>query len=145
LKSYTRQKAEESHTQALDGRKKVIKFFGSYVIEVRQAESERQSDTLQIYDFESFAPKVLSLHRSQHSILFIEVERQAIFILVKDNSGKYAVYQLTEMENNQKIENLLKSKMFYEASRIARAADFPEDVVAEICKRRGLSLREAGV
>lgn len=39
------------------------------------------------------------------------------------------------MENNQKIENLLKSKMFYEASRIAKAAKFPEDVIAEICKK----------
>jgi len=40
------------------------------------------------------------------------VEKEAIFMLVKDKQGKLAVHQLIEMENNLKIENLLKKNMF---------------------------------
>ena len=42
----------------------------------------------------------------------VEVEQEAVFIQVREKSGKLAVYQLTEIENNLKIQNLLKKGMF---------------------------------
>lgn len=53
---------------------------------------------------------------------------------VLEKSGKLAIYQLTEMENNLKIENLLKKSMFKEAQNIAVLAKFPKEIYAEICK-----------
>lgn len=53
---------------------------------------------------------------------------------VLEKSGKLAIYQLTEMENNLKIENLLKKSMFKEAQNIAITAKFPKEIYAEICK-----------
>ena len=45
-----------------------------------------------------------------------------------------AVYQLSEMENNLKIESLLKRGLFKEAQNIAITANFPREIYAEICK-----------
>jgi len=53
---------------------------------------------------------------------------------VTEKSGKLAVYQLTEMEHNIKIQNLLKKGMFTEAQSIAVSANFPKEIYAEICK-----------
>jgi len=53
---------------------------------------------------------------------------------VKDKNEKLAVYQLTEMEHNIKIENLLRKGMFKEAQTIAISAKFPREIYAEICK-----------
>lgn len=38
------------------------------------------------------------------------------------------------MENNLKIESLLKKGMFKEAESIAKLANFPKEIQAEICK-----------
>ena len=59
---------------------------------------------------------------------------KSVYMLVQDKDGKMMVYQLTEMENNIKIENLLKKGMFKEAENIAKRAGFPKEIVAEICK-----------
>lgn len=53
---------------------------------------------------------------------------------VLDKNGRLAVYELTEMEHNLKIENLLKRGMFDEAQSIAISAKFPREIYAEICK-----------
>ena len=59
---------------------------------------------------------------------------KSVYMLVQDKDGKMMVYQLTEWENNIKIENLLKKGMFKEAENIAKKAGFPKEIVAEICK-----------
>ena len=51
-----------------------------------------------------------------------------------DKNGRLAVYELTEMEHNLKIQNLLKRGMFTEAQSIAISAKFPREIYAEICK-----------
>lgn len=53
---------------------------------------------------------------------------------VSDKNGGLAVLQLTEMENNLKIESLLKRGLFKEAQNIAITAGFPGEIYAEICK-----------
>ena len=84
----------------------MIKFFNSFVIEVK---TEKGMDKIQIYDFEN---KLSVYNNSFQQVCQVEVEKEAIFMLVKDKQGKLAVHQLIEMENNLKIENLLKKNMF---------------------------------
>ena len=38
------------------------------------------------------------------------------------------------MEDNVKINTLMKKGLFTEAKKIANDAKFPEDIIAEICK-----------
>jgi hypothetical protein len=40
------------------------------------------------------------------------VEKDAIFMYVEEKNGKNAVYQLIEIEDNLKIESLLKKSWF---------------------------------
>lgn len=42
--------------------------------------------------------------------------------------------KLYEMEDNVKIHTLMKKNLFQEAKAIAQAAQFPEDIKAEISK-----------
>ena len=50
LKCFTRTKNEEVYNHVLEGPKKMIKFFNSFVIEVK---TEKGMDKIQIYDFEN--------------------------------------------------------------------------------------------
>jgi hypothetical protein len=50
LKCFTKLKAEEKYDYKLEGDKKMIKFFGSYIIEVK---SDKGMDVIQIYDFDN--------------------------------------------------------------------------------------------
>jgi len=59
---------------------------------------------------------------------------------VQDKEGRLCVFQLTEMEDNLKIENLLKKGMFKEAQNIAVSAQFPREIYAEICKEHADTL-----
>ena len=45
--------------------------------------------------------------------------------------------KLYEMENNIKIHTLMKKHLYDEAKKIALAAKFPVDIVAEIDKEHG--------
>lgn len=106
----------------------MIKFFGEYIIEVKNV---KQMDHIQIYDFDN----KLSLFNSAYPQIFqIEVEKEAIFMQVRDKNGQLAVYQLIEMEHNIKIQNLLKKGLFPEALSIAASAKFPMEIQAEISK-----------
>lgn len=109
IKCFHKTKSEEKYDYALEGAKKILKFFGSYVIEVK---TEKNMDKIQIYDFDN----KLSLFNAQYPQIFqVEVEKEAIFLQVMDKNGKLAVFQLTEMEHNLKIQNLLKKGLFQEA------------------------------
>jgi hypothetical protein len=50
IKSFTKTKSEDKYDYALDGEKKVIRFFNNYVIEVK---TEKKMDKIQIYDFDN--------------------------------------------------------------------------------------------
>lgn len=105
----------------------MIKFFNNYVIEVK---TEKNNDKLQIYDFDN---KLSLFNASYPKILQVEVETEerkpgnkdlcltakSIYMHVQEKNGRLAVYQLTELENNLKIELLLKKTMFKEAQAIA--------------------------
>ena len=62
IKSYTKTKAEDKYDYALDGDKKVIRFFNNYVIEVK---TEKKMDKIQIYDFDN----KLSLFNAQYPMI----------------------------------------------------------------------------
>ena len=46
------------------------------------------------------------------------------------------------MEDNVKIQTLLKKNLFAEAQKIAQIANFPPDIIAEICKAHADNLYE---
>jgi len=97
LRCYLKTAPEEKYNFPLDGDKKIIKFFNNFVIEVK---TEKGLDKVQIYDFDN---KLSLFNASYPQIYQVEVEKDAIFMQVTEKSGKLAVYQLTEMENNLKI------------------------------------------
>lgn len=97
LKCFFKTKPEEKYDYPLEGEKKMLKFFGNYVIEVK---TEKAMDKIQIYDFDN----KLSLFNATYPQIFqVEVEKDAIFLQVRDKNGKLAVFQLIEMEHNLKI------------------------------------------
>jgi len=70
----------------LDGAKKIIKFFGNYIIEVK---TEGVQDKIQIYDFDN---KMIIYNASYKTIFFVEVEKDAIYMYVEEKNGKNYVY-----------------------------------------------------
>lgn len=46
------------------------------------------------------------------------------------------------MEDNVKIQTLLKKGLFVEAKKIAMNAKFPDEIIAEICKEHADNLYE---
>ena len=50
IKCFTKKKPEDKYDYPLDGDKKMIKFFGNYIIEVK---NEKSMDKINIYDFEN--------------------------------------------------------------------------------------------
>jgi len=70
----------------LDGAKKIIKFFGNYIIEVK---TEGVQDKIQIYDFDN---KIIIYNASYKTIFFVEVEKDAIYMYVEEKNGKNSVY-----------------------------------------------------
>jgi tricorn protease-like protein len=97
IKCYLKTKAEDKYDQILEGPKKFIKFFGSYIIEVK---TEKGMDKIQIYDFDN---KLSLFNASFPHIFRVEVEKDGVFMLVRDKNGKLVVHQLIEMEHNLKI------------------------------------------
>lgn len=74
IKCFTKLKHEEKYDYALEGEKKIIKFFGSYIVEVKR---EKNIDKIQIYDFDN----KLSLFNATYPQIFqVEVEKDAIFL-----------------------------------------------------------------
>lgn len=70
----------------MDGAKKIIKFFGNYIIEVK---TEGVQDKIQIYDFDN---KIIIYNASYKTIFFVEVEKDAIYMYVEEKNGKNSVY-----------------------------------------------------
>ena len=52
------------------------------------------------------------------------------------------LHKLYEMEDNVKIQTLLKKSLFTEASEIASSSNFPPEIVAEISKEHADNLYE---
>ena len=63
-------------------------------------------------------------------------------MLAREKNDHLTVYQLSEIDDNIKIENLLKRCMFSEATTIALRANFPREIYAEICKEHADQLYE---
>ena len=70
IRSFQKTKNLEKYDFALDGTKKILKFFNNYVIEVK---TEKNCDKISIYDFDN----KLSLYNAQFPQIFqIEVETE---------------------------------------------------------------------
>lgn len=50
IKAYNQNKQDDKYDYALEGEKKILKFFNDYVIEVK---TEKGQDKIQIYDFDN--------------------------------------------------------------------------------------------
>ena len=79
---------------------------------------------------------------SYPDILCVEVEEDAIYMLTQGPQDRKILFKLHEMEDNVKIQTLLKKNLYVEAQKIAQNAKFPEEIVAEISKEHADSLYE---
>jgi len=76
----------------------------------------------------------------------MEVEDDAIYLLTegslpgKPGNSQKQLSKLYEMEDNVKIQTLLKKSLFAEAQDIARSANFPGEIIAEISKEHADNL-----
>ena len=85
----------------------MIKFYKSYIIEVKTERTDQER--IQIYDFDN---KIILFSIIYKEIVQVETEDGAIYMQVKDKDGRSAIHQLIETENNIKIQTLLKKSMF---------------------------------
>lgn len=79
---------------------------------------------------------------SYNKILFVEVEEDAIYMLTQNPKDQKTLYKLHEMEDNVKIQTLLKKGLYLEAQKVADSAKFPKEIIAEICKEHADNLYE---
>ena len=87
----------------------MIKFFKRYVIEVK-LEKATDMEKIEIYDFDS----KLSIHQATYKeIIQVEAESDILFLLVREKNEKLVVYQLNEIDDNHKIELLLKRRNMF--------------------------------
>mmetsp|Transcript_17398 Transcript_17398/g.29275 ORF Transcript_17398/g.29275 Transcript_17398/m.29275 type:complete len:223 (+) Transcript_17398:519-1187(+) len=63
IKCYTKTKPEDKYDHTLEGDKKMLRFFGGYLVEVK---TERNMDKIQIYDFDN----KLSLFNAAYPTIF---------------------------------------------------------------------------
>ena len=97
---------------------------------------------MSVYDF---ANKLIVFWQSFSKVLFVEVEEDAIYLLVeapgvKGAAGQKQLFKLYEMEDNVKIQTLLKKGLFAEAQEIAKSSNFPPEIIAEISKEHADNL-----
>lgn len=64
----------------------------------------------------------------------VEINDDSIYFLAQNPNGQMVLTKLFEMEDNVKIHTLMKKNCFMEAKKIAKDAQFPPDIIAEICK-----------
>lgn len=132
----------------LEGQKEQIRFFKeSQVVELKPMKNGQMQ--LSIYDF---ANKLTVFCQSYPQVLFVEVEEDAIYLLaaIPAPGGprgaapimQKQLFKLYEMEDNVKIQTLLKKGLYAEAREIARSANFPNEIIAEICKEHADNLYE---
>ncbi|MFS8160312.1 MAG: hypothetical protein ACMG6E_08915 [Candidatus Roizmanbacteria bacterium] len=88
------------HSQALEGKKDLLRFFKDHVVEVKAVKNGQQ---LSIYDFLN---QMTLFCNPYQTILCVEVEDDAIYMLTQttsNNQDKKTLYKLHEMEDNVKI------------------------------------------
>jgi len=77
---------------------------------------------------------------SYSGILAVEIENDAIYLLCMASRDHKMLVKLSEQGENMKIQTLLGKSLFTEAQKIAKAAKFPLEVVAEISKEHADNL-----
>ena len=63
-------------------------------------------------------------------------------MLTSNQKDQKTLFKLHEMEDNVKIQTLLKKGLYSEAQKIAFNANFPQEIIAEICKEHADNLYE---
>ena len=132
----------------LEGQKEKVRFFkDTQVVELKPIKNGQMQ--LAIYDF---ANKLTVFCQSYPQVLFVEIEEDAIYLLAAIPAPGGArgaapvmqkqLFKLYEMEDNVKIQTLLKKGLYAEAREIARSANFPNEIIAEICKEHADNLYE---
>jgi len=109
-----------AQTDALEGEKEKVRFFkDQQIVELKQLKNG--SKQLSVFDF---ANKLTVFWQSFSKVLFVEVEDDAIYVLVEvpapgakgpNPPGVKQLFKLYEMEDNVKIQTLLKKGLFAEA------------------------------
>jgi L-cysteine desulfidase len=99
----------------------------------RNTDQETEAPSqLQIYDTDN---NITLYWTTSHSkIIQIEIEDESIYYLAQNANGQIVLCKLYEMEDNVKIQNLMKKSLYQEARRIAVASKFPMEIIAEIHK-----------
>lgn len=128
---------------SLDDKKDKVKFFRreNQLVELKSLRGGQQQ--VSVYDFQN---KLTVFWQTYPQVLFLEVEDDAIYLLTA-GQGKGGVVskqlqKMYEMEDNVKIQTLLKKSLFTEAQEIAKAAKFPQEIIAEISKEHADNLYE---
>ena len=113
-----------------------MRYFKEHVVEVKQVKNNQQ---ISIYDFNN---QMTLYCQAYAQIPFVEVEDDAIYMLTLNQKEQKTLFKLHEMEDNVKIQTLLKKGLFAEAQKIASNASFPQEIIAEICKEHADNLYE---
>lgn len=100
----------------LDDKKEKVKFFrrDNQIVELKSLRGGQQQ--VSVYDFQN---KLTVFWQTYPQVLFLEVEDDAIYLLTA-GSGKGGIvskqlHKMYEMEDNVKIQTLLKKSLFTEA------------------------------
>lgn len=126
----------------MDGAKEKLRFFHNHIVEVKTmskgGNTAQKGSELFIQDLVN---EITLYWYTKHTrILQVEIEKDAIFYLAENVTGKRierVLCKLYEMEDNVKIQTLMKRGLYKEALEIASAAKFPPEVKAEINKAWG--------
>lgn len=134
---------EKQKSYPLENEKKYIRIFKNYIVSVdfkqqikNQANTEEPPSYLSIFDFENGITYFWT-HTVHNKILQVEMAEGNIFMLAQQNNGQIVLNKVEEMENNVKIQFLMKKGLYVEAKKIAQTSKFPEEIIAEINKEYG--------
>jgi hypothetical protein len=124
--------------RVLEGAKEKLRFFRHHIVEVKTMQkgaTGQKGSELFVQDLNN---DITVFWNNKHNkILELEIEKDAIYYLAENVTGpkrEKVLCKLFEMEDNIKIQTLMKMRLYKEAQDIAVAAKFPPEVRAEISK-----------
>lgn len=126
--------------RVLEGTKEKLRFFRNHVVEVKTVQKGNGVKGSELFVQDLQNDITVFWNNKHNKILQVEIEKDAIFYLAENAIGskrEKVLFKLFEMEDNIKIQTLMKMKLFKEAQDIAVAAKFPPEVRAEISKACG--------
>ena len=123
--------------RVLEGTKEKLRFFKHHIVEVKTMQKGTSGKGSELFVQDLLNDITVFWNNKHTRILQVEIEKDAIFYLAENASGKKqekVICKLFELEDNKKIQTLMKMRLYKEAQDIAVAAKFPPEVRAEISK-----------